>query len=83
MVARVPLPLAQIEEEGHAPIPRGPNIKAHPSHLHPARPYRSIGLLSVSTASVDAYKASLQDIHQMKHSLTRITAAEPEYVHLA
>jgi len=58
MVARVPFPLAHIEKEGHAPTPRA-TIKALPSTPLYPRPYSSIGLLSVSIASVDAYWATL------------------------
>jgi hypothetical protein len=56
MVARVPFHLAHLKEEGYVPTPRA-TIKALPSPLHPARPYGSLGLLSVCIASIDAFWA--------------------------
>jgi hypothetical protein len=46
MVARVPVPLASLEEEGQTPAPAGD---------HQGRPYGLSGFLPVFRASVDAY----------------------------
>jgi len=72
MVARVPFLWLLSRKRVRHPSPRA-TIKALPSLPYPTRPYGSIGILSVSIASGDAYWRSLVVALPFSHSFLTLT----------